>query len=432
MTRTSIINQYIRKYNYKSYLEIGVYDGKNFDAVKCDVKHSVDPDPKTRPTHRMTSDVFFHMWGDINYDLIFLDGLHHCDQVIRDIDNALACLSPGGTIIVHDCNPTTEIMQRVPRETGIWTGDVWRAWMHFRKRTDLEMFVYDCDYGVGVIRKGKQTPCITENPTFEQFMQHKQEWLPLVPPAFEECVDVDLKIVESLRGVGYEKQIITRNRLEISIVIPTYEQRGMGGKYLTSLLKSIMQQKGVTYEVCVSDNSEDLDIKWIVESEFTGVRYQHNPTKGVAANTNAAIEMATADKIKIMYQDDLFYHTDALAKFAAALDHSEWVVSGSQIIDGNDNRKGIKKAFFDPKEFNKNYTGMPSVMAMRKSDLRMNTEMSTFIDLDFYHQLHHRYGMPGFIKEPLVCQRYHDASQSRNQEDMRGSESVILKEKYEK
>ena len=53
--------------------------------------------------------------------------------------------------------PTTEAIQAVPRISDLWTGDCWKAWAKLRgSRKDLEMFIVKSDWGVGVIRKGKQ------------------------------------------------------------------------------------------------------------------------------------------------------------------------------------------------------------------------------------------------------------------------------------
>ena len=69
-------------------------------------------------------------------------------QVIKDIENALKALTEKGTIVVHDCNPTSEAMQAVPRIQGEWTGDVWKAWQYIRAKYDnLSMCVLDTDYG---------------------------------------------------------------------------------------------------------------------------------------------------------------------------------------------------------------------------------------------------------------------------------------------
>ena len=52
------------------------------------------------------------------YDLVFIDGLHVADQVERDIVNSLLNLAPAGTIVLHDCNPTTESARPTPTSTG--------------------------------------------------------------------------------------------------------------------------------------------------------------------------------------------------------------------------------------------------------------------------------------------------------------------------
>ena len=42
MLRTDIIQKFITKRNYKSYLEIGVYNGNNFVNINCENKESCD------------------------------------------------------------------------------------------------------------------------------------------------------------------------------------------------------------------------------------------------------------------------------------------------------------------------------------------------------------------------------------------------------
>ena len=69
---------------------------------------------------------------DFKYDIIFIDGLHHDYQVIRDIENSLNHLSDNGVIVCHDCLPFSEVMQRQEECYGEWTGDVWKAIAKFR------------------------------------------------------------------------------------------------------------------------------------------------------------------------------------------------------------------------------------------------------------------------------------------------------------
>lgn len=49
-----------------------------------------------------TSDAFFKAHGDLQFDLIFIDGDHHYEQVLRDIEHAFDAIKDTGTIILHD------------------------------------------------------------------------------------------------------------------------------------------------------------------------------------------------------------------------------------------------------------------------------------------------------------------------------------------
>jgi glycosyltransferase involved in cell wall biosynthesis len=178
--RWDIVQHLMKQNNYQRYLEIGVDKGKTFRSIRCKVKHGVDPRGHIA-THRMTSDDFFAQLDGASYDLIFIDGLHEAEQVKRDIANSLEHLASGGTIVMHDCSPRNEGEQRVPRprRQGIWTGDVWRAFVHYRRRPDLEMGVIDTNNGIGIIRRGVQEPIVVDNPTYSEFAANREAWLNL-------------------------------------------------------------------------------------------------------------------------------------------------------------------------------------------------------------------------------------------------------------
>lgn len=156
MKRYNIINKLIEKYDYKSYLEIGVRNGMTFNKVHIDQKESVDPN-ELNSTYKVTSDVFFKKYPEKSYDIIFIDGLHHTDQVDRDIINSINSLNTNGTIVLHDCNPIKKEHQIVPKQCNIWNGDVWKSIVKFRfKEYDkFKCFVINTDHGLGIIRRGK-------------------------------------------------------------------------------------------------------------------------------------------------------------------------------------------------------------------------------------------------------------------------------------
>lgn len=183
MNRISIINDLISKNNYKSYLEIGVRDGSCFNVINCENKVGVDPDLSSAATVHLTSDDYFKEL-DGKFDIIFIDGLHHADQVSKDISNSLKHLNEGGTIVMHDCLPTSKRMQEIPlQEQNEWTGDVWRAFLEYRANPNLEMAVSNCDWGCGLIRPGKQQPVkVVGKPTYEQFQVNKVKWMNVISP----------------------------------------------------------------------------------------------------------------------------------------------------------------------------------------------------------------------------------------------------------
>jgi SAM-dependent methyltransferase len=180
LDHTELIQSLIDENDVHSYLEIGVDRGINFAAVRCDLKVGVDPSPSSAATDHMTSDEFFAA-NDREWDLVFVDGLHHADQVKRDVENALDCLAEGGVIVCHDMNPTSERMQRVPRAEVVWTGDCWRAWVELRARPGLDMRVIDADFGCGVITRGDGVVLEVDDPlTYEGLEANRREWLNLV------------------------------------------------------------------------------------------------------------------------------------------------------------------------------------------------------------------------------------------------------------
>jgi len=161
-SRTETINELIKERGYTSYMEIGLGNLANFKAVKCEHKIGVDPKIKDEwPIYGCESDTFFSIHGsgmsmgeDTKFDLIFIDGLHHSDQVERDIVNAWNCLNKGGMILIHDVKPPSLEATIVPRKQDQWTGDVFKAWYGFKEKyPKIKTGYIDEIYGLGVIEK---------------------------------------------------------------------------------------------------------------------------------------------------------------------------------------------------------------------------------------------------------------------------------------
>lgn len=182
-----IINRIITETEAKSYLEIGYGNGDNFNLIECENKISCDPSYKGIDDNVMSinSNSFFNLnelGSKHEYDAVFIDGLHHADQVRKDIINAMKCNAKA--IIVHDVIPHSKEMQEVPRNSKQWTGDVWRAVVGFiESYPDVNVVTYRADYGLTVIYPaGKKVKKHFENKdlTYEDFKSNEISLLNIV------------------------------------------------------------------------------------------------------------------------------------------------------------------------------------------------------------------------------------------------------------
>jgi len=175
-TRIDILNFVIAQHGFTRYLEIGTYQDTCFNAIAA--THKVGVDPTSGGTLRMTSDEFFAQNTE-KFELIFIDGLHHHDQVFKDITNALLCVEPHGFILMHDSFP--------PREKDEAPGRCstsWRAFAHFRQDPNLDAIVGDFDWGVGIIRQRENTRPITlprhfADLTYTEMHENRDTWMRL-------------------------------------------------------------------------------------------------------------------------------------------------------------------------------------------------------------------------------------------------------------
>lgn len=123
-----------------TYVEIGVAKGDSLKLVGSQTRVlGIDPRPcighdvaaaaKLFPT---TSDLFFERFdvteelGVPTVDLVFIDGLHLFEFVLRDFIHMERFCSPRTVVAVHDCYPITHRVALRQRETKFWTGDVWK------------------------------------------------------------------------------------------------------------------------------------------------------------------------------------------------------------------------------------------------------------------------------------------------------------------
>lgn len=188
MQRWDILNTLIQFRDYKTYLEIGVQDYTSCCAkvnLPEENKVAVDPSPRNKCNFIGTSDEYFaQLDPSIKFDLIFIDGLHLSEQVLKDIDNSLKHLTEGGAILCHDCLPPSENHQVREDHGGPWNGDVWKAIAQLRTtREDLIIKTINTDWGCALIERGfskKYIPLTKDYLTYDYFQQNVKEMMNVV------------------------------------------------------------------------------------------------------------------------------------------------------------------------------------------------------------------------------------------------------------
>lgn len=99
---------------------------------------------------RAKSDDFFASNRE-TFDLVFIDGLHLAEQVLKDVEHSLAVLRPGGVVVLHDCLPLNSVAQYRRRASWFWNGDVWKAFVEIRRWPHVDAATCLIDHGLGVV-----------------------------------------------------------------------------------------------------------------------------------------------------------------------------------------------------------------------------------------------------------------------------------------
>ncbi len=181
-----------RKWPPRVYIEIGVATGKSLALTGTSTRSlGIDPStasqehfhynsPENDPhLYKMTSDDFFancdviKEMGRPHFDVAFIDGLHHFDQVLRDFINLEKFAGPDSIILIHDGLPiNARVAVREP-STWFWTGDVWKAIPCLLAiRPDLEIITLPASpSGLALIRRLDPSSHILER-QYDSLVQH--------------------------------------------------------------------------------------------------------------------------------------------------------------------------------------------------------------------------------------------------------------------
>ena len=160
--RTDLLKLIVDLKQPKRYLEIGIQQGINFDAINVPYKIGVEPFPRRVQEGVLTmySDQFFKEDNKEydSFDLVFIDGLHTYDQTRKDLYNALDRLNENGIIVMHDALP-----HNLEYTSMDWCGTSYQAIMEAAQDPQLIVKTWDQDHGCAVIIKNPKTMAQTDD-----------------------------------------------------------------------------------------------------------------------------------------------------------------------------------------------------------------------------------------------------------------------------
>ena len=221
----------------------------------------------------------------------------------------------------------------------------------------------------------------------------------------------------------------------VSICIPTFN----GAAYLSDALESALIQTYRNIEIIVSDDSSSDDTLRIVES-FKGKTtipiyvYHHQPS-GIAANWDHAVQRASGEYIKFLFQDDLLMPhciEEMLAVFAAdeaiglvfskreiisEVTDTKWIAKHNSIHlhwkvlnPINEGKELLKDPGLLTQPMNK--VGEPSVVMFKKEVFHrvgpFHPQLKQKLDYEYWFRIMKSYKV-GFVDKELSAFRFHAA-----------------------
>ena len=326
----------------RSYLEIGVWNGRSLSIAQCEA-FGVDPYPEiTYPLPEKAtifpkgSDAFFGEDAESRLstppDLVFIDGMHHFEYALRDFMNAEKYSHSGTVVLVDDIYPVHPRQAKRERETHTWTGDVWKLLGCLRThRPDLFLLPLDTSPTglllIAGLNSKKRILWDRYNPIVRYYnmegpqepgsdiLQREGAFSPVSAEA-DRALDILRKhrdgsvgpagLVELLRSKPRKNAppaVDSGDSPKLSVVVVAYNMRRELPRTLLSL--SAAMQKGISpeeYEIIVIDNGSTDPFDEDACRKAAGNVFFHktdSPSSSPAAAANFGISLAKAGLVGV-------------------------------------------------------------------------------------------------------------------------------------
>ena len=212
----------------------------------------------------------------------------------------------------------------------------------------------------------------------------------------------------------------------VSVVIPTYNY----GRFIKAAISSVLDQTRSPSEVIVVDDGSTDETTAVVAAFGKAVRYMRQDNAGVSAARNLGVRESTSQLIAFLDADDTL-EPSTLEKQVARLDSDEEIglvhcamrefddETGATIrlhMEGGEDRVANNLLLWEGPVI----VAAGAIIVSRQAFDRVggfDTRMRVGEDWDFCYRVAQLFKI-GFVAEPLVNYRRHNAAAHRNVENM--------------
>jgi glycosyltransferase involved in cell wall biosynthesis len=227
----------------------------------------------------------------------------------------------------------------------------------------------------------------------------------------------------------------------ISIAIPTFDKNGKEAEFVKFSLDQIQKQTFKDFEVVISDDSDNDNIKNIISNYNFNIKYYKSKDialsdrefkKGNSPNVNRAMKKCSKEIIQILFQDDFLRSKNTLQKIFETFEQNncDWSASSFyETKDGITASRTVKPVYTERIYLGENTMSGPSIISVKNREdlLLFDEHLIVLMDCDYYKRLADKYGYPQIINFFGIVIRQHAGQITNNQ----GAEPELIQREIE-
>jgi len=194
--------------------------------------------------------------------------------------------------------------------------------------------------------------------------------------------------------------------MRFSIVIPTYEYKGLAPELLDKLIGSINEQTFKDYEIVISDHSTtDIVKNYLSKWDLPIVYYKNERGRGNSSiNMNEGIKISNGEFIKIMHMDDWFCNPNTLELIDNSITENPNKSWGGVGFNHYYVERNVVERYVRPQINREIRTllGCPSVSFFINDGNFYDENLIIINDSDMHIRLGKKYGQPIFVNDYCV------------------------------